>query len=448
MRGKAWYVQQASGTGAIFSVTRTSWVAKSVATLPPSTLTRKAGQLTSQVFQYEGVPAPIELRTTYVLDGEVRTTEEHYLGRVDTPGDEKVVRREYHSGESPWVRDVACRETVLEGDGVTVASDTRKFYGDASADVRGFGDVGNGWVRLVEGWVAYKDVPARWVAQASFRYDEHGSVISKTEQGVTRNMGFDALALFPLTETIQDTQPTLTWTATWDQVRGAISTLTDPNGDVSGVGYDEVGRPETMSLNGACPHVRYAYDWTVAPPKTTTWVFDGSATDLAAECSTWPAGAHWRSTTAVTNGSGEPLFATTPLGNQFVVSGWKERDERGQVVRTAEPFYAATAAPAAPASDARIEVTEFDSQGRIRRQVFPNSAIKTISYRALGQTVNNPELGPVLTDTDGLSRVVRTQRQSSVLEVMAARYDAAGRITEIELQDSAAVHRFEYDTLG
>ena len=448
LRGKAWHVQESSGAGTIFSVARTSWVAKPVATLPLSPLTRKAGQLTSQLFQYEGVAAPIEMRTTYVLDDEVRTTEEHYLGRVDTPGDEKVVKREYHGGESPWIRDVACRETVLEGDGVTVASDTRRFYGDASPDVRGFGDVGNGWVRAVEGWVAYKDVEARWVAQAGFRYDAYGNVISKTGQGVTRNIGYDPLALFPLTETIPDSQPALTWTATWDQVRGAISTLTDPNGDVSAVGYDEVGRPETMSLNGACAHVHYGYDWTLPTPKTTTWVFDGGATELAAECSTWPAGAHWRATTAVANGAGEALFATTPIGSQFIVSGWKERDERGQVVRTAEAFYAATAAPAAPAGDARIEVSEFDSQGRVRRQVFPNGAIKTISYRALGQTVNNPELGPVLTDTDGLSRVVRTQRQASVLEVMEARYDAAGRITEIDLQDSAAVHRFQYDTLG
>ena len=31
---------------------------------------------------------------------------------------------------------------------------------------------------------------------------------------------------------------------------------------------------------------------------------------------------------------------------------------------------------------------------------------------------------------------------------MTARYDAAGRITQINLQDTAAIHRFEYDTLG
>jgi YD repeat-containing protein len=49
---------------------------------------------------------------------------------------------------------------------------------------------------------------------------------------------------------------------------------------------------------------------------------------------------------------------------------------------------------------------------------------------------------------DGLSRVVHTQRAASEVETMTARYDAAGRITQINLQENAAIHRFEYDTLG
>jgi len=445
LRGKTWYVQQSAGSGTIFSVARTSWVAKPVGGLPLSPLTRKAGTLTAQLFLYEGAPAPIEVRTTFVLDDEVRTTEEHYLGRVDTPGDEKVVRREYHGGDSPWVRDVVCRETVLEGDGVTIASDTRRFYGDASDAIRGFGDLSNGWVRRTEAWVAYKDVEPRWVEQSLIGYDTFGNVISKTEQGVARTISYDPLRLFALVETIQNTSPTLVWSATWDQPRGSVATVTDPNADVVSVTYDAVNRPSTLSINGACPHIRYDYEWTAPTPKTTTSVFDGTPTDLVAECSS---GAHWRSTTAVANGAGEPLFSTVPLGGQFIVSGWKERDERGRVIRTAEPFYAPTAMPGGPIQGTRIVISDFDSQGRLRRQTLPNGAIKAISYRALGQTVNNPELGPISTDADGLSRVVRTQRQASELEVMTTRYDAAGRITQIDLQETAAIHRFDYDTLG
>ena len=284
--------------------------------------------------------------------------------------------------------------------------------------------------------------------QSAFSYDVFGNAVSKKEQGVTRSIGYDDLRLFPQSETIQGTSPALTWSATWDPVLGAISTLTDPNDDFTRVSYDSIGRPVALAVNGTIAHVRYAYDWSLPTPRTTTWVFDGSAADFATEGPTWPSGSHWRSTTEVANGAGEPLFATTPIGSQYIVSGWKERDERGQLVRSGEPFYATTASPSAPAADARILLSNFDSQGRLRTETLPNGAIKTISYGALGQTVNNPELGPVVTDMDGLSRIVRTRREATALEVMTARYDAAGHITQINLQDTAAIHRFEYDTLG
>jgi YD repeat-containing protein len=453
LRGTPWYVQKSAGSGAIVSVARTSWVAQPVAGLPLSPLTRRAGQLTSQTFLYEGVPEPIEIRTTYELDGEVRPAVEHHLGRVDVVGDEKVVRHTFRSADSPWVRDVICQETVLEGDGTTVVSDTMRFYGDASPTILPFGQLGNGWVRRVDGLILYQDVDARWVQQSTTSYDTFGNVISTTQGppgagGVTRNVGYDPLGLFPVVESIVGPSPALVWTATWDQVRGKIGTVTDPNGDQVTSGYDEVGRPIALAINGVIPHVRYTYNWSAPQPKTTIWLFDGTAVDFTSEGPTWPSGAHWRSTTAVTNGAGEPLFSTAPLGGQFIVSGWRERDERGQVVRSAEPFYSSTSSPAGPPVDARIQVADFDSQGRLRQQTLPNGATRTISYRALGQTVSSADLGPVSTDTDGLSRIVHTQRNVSEIEVMTARYDAADRITQIDLQDGAASHRFAYDTLG
>ena len=150
LRGMAWFAEESAGSGAVLTVARTSWVAQPVAGLPPSPLTRKAASLTSQLFRSEGVPEPIEIRTTYEFDDQVRPIAEHHFGRVDVAGDEKVLRRDYRSAESAWIRDVDCRDTVLEGDGVTVVSDTQRFYGDASVTILPFGQLGNGWVRRVE----------------------------------------------------------------------------------------------------------------------------------------------------------------------------------------------------------------------------------------------------------------------------------------------------------
>jgi YD repeat-containing protein len=452
LRGKPWHVQTANGTGGIFSVARSSWQAIKIAVLPDSPLLRKPGLLTSQLFLYEGVAQPVEIRTTYELDAEVRTTAEHHFGRVDAPGDEKVVRRAFASDDALWVRDRLCQETVREGDDATVASDVRHFYGGDGAGTPNCvdGALGKGWLRLTQGWLAYSMVESRWVDQSASSYDSFGNQISSTVQGVTRTIGFDAQRLFPVSETIVGTAQALTWLASWDPVLGRIATVTDPNLDVTTIAYDVLARPSTVKVNARDPHIRYGYDWSPPLPKTTTSVFDGDAAALASEGPTFPAGVHWRHTTSVANGAGEGLYSFTPLGTQFIVSGWQERDERAQLVRTAEPFYSPTSAPTASPVSARAQVTDYDAQGRVRTQTFPNGGVKTIVYGALRQVVTNPELGPVTSDSDGLLRVIATQRNASgtVAETVSAKYDAADRITRMILQGGDATHTFDYDTLG
>jgi YD repeat-containing protein len=446
LRGKPYFVQSAAGDGSIVSLGRSNWSAIPVSGLPASPLLTKAATLTTQTFLYEGVPAPIEIRTTYEFDGEVRPTVEHHMGRVDVTGDENVVRRTYGSDPVTGIRDRVCEEAILEADGTTVASDTRRFYGDASATILPFGQVGKGWVRSTQEFLASEN---RWIEQKAISYDVFGNPIATTEKGVTRVLSYDSSGLFPLQELVQSSPP-LIWTAVWDNVRGRISTVTDPNGNVSSVGYDGLSRPVSVALNGGPAHVHYAYDWTPPLPKTTSWVFDGSFDDLAAHGATWPAGASWRATTAVTNGAAEALYATTPLGGQFIVSNWQERDERGQVVRKVEPFYSPTATPAAAAAGARTQTVAYDSQGRTRLQVLSNGATKTTTYQALGQTVASTDLGPVSSEVDGLQRIVHTERDpgTGVVEMVDARYDAAGRITSMRLQGGEVVHSFVYDTLG
>jgi YD repeat-containing protein len=446
LRGKPASVQSGGGDGSIISVARSTWAATPVSGMPASPLLAKAALQESQLFLYEGVASPIEIRSTYDFDGEVRPTVEHDLGRVDVAGDERIIRRVYESDETTGVRDRVCQETTLEGDGTTVASDVQHLYWSGSS-VLPFGQVGKGWIASVQEYLASE---TRWVEQKNVSYDRFGNVLTTVEKGVIRGLAYDTFGLFPLSETIRNTSTPLVWGATWDDVKGRIATVTDPNRNVTSIQYDDVVRPISVAVNGASPHVRYAYQWSPPLPSTTSWVFDGSADDLATEGPTWPAGAHWRPTTAVANGATEPLYATTPLGTQFIVSNWTERDERGQVVRSGEPFYATTPTPTAPVIGTRIQTLAYDSQGRVQLQTLPNGATKATAYRALGQTVTSTDLGPVSSDTDGLLRISHTERDpgTGVLETVDARYDAAGRITAMSLQNGTVVHSFVYDTLG
>jgi YD repeat-containing protein len=449
LRGKPYFVQNSGGDGKVVSLARSTWIATPVVGLPSSPLLSKPAESVSQMFLYEGLASPLEIRTTYQYDGEVRPMFENHLGRVDVPGDEMIVKRVYDSDDTTGVRDRVCRETTFEADGVTITSDLERFYGDAST-VLPFGQVGKGWVRSVQEQLVSE---SRFVEQKAISYDTFGNAISTTEKGVTRDVTFDQLGLYPVAESIRGISPPLIWAATWDSVLGRVSTVTDPNSNVSAVGYDGLARPISVALNAASPHVHYSYQWVPPLPSTTSWVFDGDATALATEGPTWPAGAHWRSTTAVANGAAEAMFSTTPVGGQVIVSAFRQRDERGLVVSMAEPFYlpgAPTVAPPALPLGTRVQGLSYDSQGRVVLQMLPNGATKVTSYRALGQTMTSSELGPISSDTDGLLRMVHTERDpgTGTVEMVDANYDAAGRITSMLLQGGQVVHTFSYDTLG
>jgi YD repeat-containing protein len=311
------------------------------------------------------------------------------------------------------------------------------------------GQLGEGFPREVD---MLTGPSGRWVPQSSADYDSCGNPVHVYHDGVQRVLGYDANCLHPTSETLDpgNGAASLSWKLTWDDAHVRPSSLREPNGNTLNVGYDPLDRQVTIAVNGFSPHEHVTYDWRPPLPRTTSWVFDGTSTDLAAEGPTWPSGSHWRSTTVVANGAGESLYTTTPLGGGFIVGGWKERDERGQIVRTAEAFLSTTAAPTAPGTS-RIQTMDYDAQGRLRARTLANGATKTIAYRALQQTTTTTDLGPVTSELDGLLRVVHTERNpgaGSVLETVDAGYDASGRITALSLQDGLAIHAFAYDAIG
>jgi YD repeat-containing protein len=446
LRGKNWFSKRSNAAGLVFDVVQQTLEADPVAGLPDTPLARKAALRAVSSFVYEGGTVPIETRVENFFDGEVRVTEEHHLGVPTVAGDEKIIRRVYGLPDAVHVQDVVCQETVLEGDGRTVVSDLRRFYGDAAPQPLPFLTVGKGWVRSVQSWL-HPGAPDRWVEQSSANYDAVGNPIATGDSGVIRDIGYEPLRLFPITESIRESSPLLLWRATWDATLGRIATVTDPNHDVTTVSYDPLGRPSGIAVNSPCPHMRYAYDWSAPLPTTTTFLFDGTAADLPSQCMSGPL---WRTTVGVADGAGEGLYKATTFGAQFIISDWKERDERGQVVRVAESFYAPNAAPTAPVSGTRIQTLAYDALGRLILQTLPNGATKSNVYRPLGRTVTSTDLGPVSYTFDGLERVMHTERDpgTSVVETVDATFDAADRITAMSLQGGQAIHAFSYDTLG
>jgi RHS repeat-associated protein len=479
LRGRAWYVRNEDGLGNVLSVSKTLWETIQLPDLPVNPLLRHAVERSRSTFEYEGVATPIETRTLFEHDTEGRVTFERALGRLDRDDDQKVIARTYNSNDVNWVRNKICSETLFEADayGVTSASqmvhNIRNSYGDENGAAPRDGDlcgIGKGW--LIQ---TFSDLRAAEVShcdetsdrpdiETTFRkYDRFGNPLVTRANGVERTVQYDSVDLYPEVEFVTpEVNRNLTWRVTWDRVQGLPLTLTDPNNDVARATYDGVGRITSLALNAHPAHEHFVYRWNVpaqaAVPMNYTYVFDGAPTDsrMATVPSPEVSRSGWRESVEVTNGAGEDLYVATRLGlTTWIMSGWKERDPRGQEIVAAAPFYfQGTVLPTGrPAGFGSFEKTFYDSFGRIWRQELPsvNGRVseRIFAYAAFEQTMTTTDLAPVRTVHDGLGRPVRTHRTvSGTVEEVDARYDAAGRITTMSLQSGKAILSFTYDTLG
>jgi YD repeat-containing protein len=476
LRGKTWWTKRSSDDGDVFDVQETTWVAfqlsdLTAAAIPDTSRTaalralpqpgaqipsaadllRVAVPQTEGAFLYEGQSDPVETRVNYQYDQFGRPEKEVHLGIVAAPGDERVINRQYvESDNSTWIRDKIADEQVTEIDGLTIRSETKTYYGTPTGPELGFRDAGLGFVRRVDGLL---DTEQQFVKQSSTLYDACGNPSVVYTNGVTDTLTYQD-CLFARTETVSpDGVKQLTWSMNWDEAHGVPVDLTDPNNVTTHVDYDITQRAVSARVLPYQPHVYYEYHWDHPLPTTTTSVFDGDWSRLSSP--NVPPGPGWRTKTTVANGAGHALYATTAVGDgNTIVSGWKVFDERGHVQMAAEPFYAAQLPPLAPPIGTREQTLDYDATSRLIHQTLPNGAGKTVVFGteppgAIFQIVQMPELADVRSDLDGLGRVVRTKRLlASGQESVVATYDAANRILQMSLQDDAAVHTFQYDTLG
>jgi RHS repeat-associated protein len=447
LRGRPWYARVEDGLGTVSSVAETDFRALPVGGLAPNPLFRVAAVIEMRSYGFEGVAVPIETRTTYEYDDQVRPVRVRELGRLDLVGDERLTERRYASDDATWVKDRLIEETLVAADGGVVSS--RRFYFGDEQGAEAWGTIGKGWPAATEGWLA-QSMPPRWVRLEQAAYDALGNVTRVVASGTTRDIAYDPSGLFALRETVRTGQAsTLAWEMAWDQALGKPRTLTDPNGDVTTATYDELGRLVALAQNTLPPHMRFAYDWTAPRPRTTTYFFDGAESTLPALAQAWQAGAPWRQTVTVLGSAGEDRFGATRLGDRWIVSGWKEHDDRGRLVSLSEPFYwDAQALPTTRPAGVLVDTRSYDALDRVVTHTLATGASASFSYAAFAYTKTATDLAPIHTRLDGLGRVIRTERTvAGALDVAEATYDAAGHIAAIRLAEGAVTHRYGYDSL-
>jgi RHS repeat-associated protein len=348
------------------------------------------------------------------------------------------------------VRDVLCEDKITDLAGA-VASHVQIFFGDEAA-IHPLCTVGKGWERERKRWLASE---ARWVLESATSYDARGNAVSTTADGVTRTMSYDATGLFPTSEQVSlgggPGGGTLTWTVAWDQVLGLATELTDPSGQRTRARYDALGRTIGYALNGQPDHLVIAYDWTSAYPKTTIFEFDGAPAALGALPGSWTPAGKWRQTVEVSNGKGETRYRAQRLDTaSWIISDYRERDPAGRVVFTGQPVLSAQLELAARPAGIVGQTLGYDPLGRLLEQRLPNGASRTYTYASFERTVREDAQAQVRHVLDGKGRIIATERAlpGGGLQKVEARYDAAGRLTQMILQGGAVTRDFTYDTLG
>jgi RHS repeat-associated protein len=490
LRGKPVVQRVRDGLGTIYTVTTSDWVAIRPRSLDAvddrdNPLLARAALRSQEVANHEGVATPLVTRVETSYDDEVRAFEERRYGRTDLSGDERTTWKRYASDDATWVRDRVVEEELYSGIGrraETLVSHTRHYFGSHEGPPLALGQVGFGWVRRSEGllWSTGSTPTApRWVTLSTADYDRHGNVIASTEGptaaesptggGVARTFEFDADGLFPIRESVEpEPGHALSWGATWDPIRGVITSVTTPAGNTMHVDYDGLARVTALRQNGHPAHQRYAYEWTGPRPRTFSYTFELDVAALAVHGGAWARTDEyrgWKHGVTVADSAGDPLFTAARLGTgRWLVSGWKRKDGRGRVIEVLEAFtHDGAELPTAPPADLRRQILRYDAMDRAFQHELPTGGRTSKTFRAFEQTVAVDGLAEVTSRFDGLGQIRRTQRViDGCAESVDATYDAGGRILALELQKGGAAgdaapctassspvaHRFVYDSLG
>lgn len=326
----------------------------------------------------DGVRAPRTTTRTTRFDSYGMPTWAEDAGDDEVAGDETCSLTEYTRNTTLWLVDSVARrrsfaldcatakarvdaDSVAEGE---VISDVRTSYDEQAwntAPVKGD-------VTLVESAGAVKDGQVVFVTASTATYDAYGRVVSATDaRGATTSTAYTPASGGPVTQT-RVTGP-LGWVTTTsvDPAWGVPVTVTDPNGRVSDLVYDGLGRLSAAWLPGN--------DKATNPDKPTishSYQIRGSGPVVVTTRRLNPAGAYITAY-SLYDGLLRPRQTQSPdaagAADRVVVTD-TFYDAAGRAYKTHDPYLAPVAPSATlvqPTEDVpSSEVTEYDGAGRTK----------------------------------------------------------------------------------
>ncbi|MDP2922026.1 MAG: toxin TcdB middle/N-terminal domain-containing protein [Candidatus Omnitrophota bacterium] len=340
-------------------------------------------------------------------------------GDVRDGTDDKAAYTEYNYNYNSWLLSQP-KHTYIEDYQKNKVSEKWFYYDDqASLDAA----PSKGLLTKAEVWL---NTAGKRIA-ATYGYDGYGNLILKTDAlSHIATITYDALYhQFPV-----QTGNHLGYiqSYTYDAGTGQLLTSTDTNGYTSRNVYDVFGRlKESYGPNDDANHagIRYEYDLSSAPIKTTSFVREEHNTDNPDKI---------RKALSFYDGSGRLIQTKTESEDpaKMVVSDIVTFNSRGQVKDKYFPYFAAASNSYQTPDYTKPKASfEYDPLGRIKKTIGLNE-----SGQAISSTVDYYLFTKTMTGAGG--------------NKIKHYYDGNGQLIKVEEFNGGAVYttRYLYDTLG
>jgi RHS repeat-associated protein len=407
-----------------------------------ATIPYTSNHKSQRLYAYDGTPnatCPSEhCRRTYVerqFDGYGNVTLEWLYGDEDITGDEKTVSYTYRPNTEHYIVGKPAVIATVKGLSTLDLLTQSLIYYDGAATWDQPPSMGGAtqscnWNNATNSYVC-----------AGTEYDERGNVTAEVDPvGSRTTHEYDPYYHEFVTKTTNALGHTVS--STWDVVCGVKTTVTDPNGQVSTMQYDDLCRPTRVDTPGGGFEIRsYALG---LPPAQYVQV------DAAG-----PNGGGNLWARSYTDGLGrEYLRETKGPTEDKTIRVRTDYDVRGRTTARSLPFYY-------PGGTEYLVTQAYDQMDRVTRVTAPDGTFRSTSYFLaynpadpdfvvpLPCQAETDELGhQVRTCKDALGRRVNSSELSTAGEVRTRyQYDAWNHLTRIA-DVAGNVWTFTYNSLG
>ena len=271
----------------------------------------------------------------------------------------------------------------------------------------------------------------------SFTYDSLGNLRTAQLnccQLKTWNYSATNKYAYPDSVVSGSSSPTLTTSLTYDLNMGLPLTSAAPNGVVTTLTYDNLGRPLTAQVGSGNPTTNYTYSDYDNSSSFTPWAVKVCAPVQASNkiCQESTLDSMGRTATQETLDGGTTVYSATDT----------QYDSLGRTYKTSNPY---------TSSDSNWTTTSFDALGRVTSVALQDNSQTTYSYSDATVTVTDPANKPRKMQSDALGRLVSVWEpdpangNSLTLQITYS-YSVLDELTGIS--QGSQTRTYVYDALG